>query len=122
MGKPKLPEGSYRAVHKNVRMSERKAREVADLIRGRDVNDAQMLLRYTKKRAAYFLDRVLRSAIANADQTGDVDVDRLYVANAVADKARVLRRFRAGAHGRAKPREKRSCHLEVVVREREIAE
>jgi large subunit ribosomal protein L22 len=113
---------AYRAVHKHVRMSPRKARFVMDMIRGRDVEDAQMLLRFTKKRAAYFIDRVLKSAVANADQSGTVDVDRLFVEQAHVGDGRVLKRWRPGAQGRAKPIQKRTCHLEVVVRERQEEE
>jgi large subunit ribosomal protein L22 len=109
---------SYRAIHRNVRMSPRKAYVVMGLIRGLDVQSAMQRLQFTKKRAAYFIDRVLRSAVANADQTGEVDVDRLYVATATVDQARTLKRWRPGAMGRAGQVLKRNCHLEVVLRER----
>lgn len=110
---------SYRAVHRNVRMSPRKVKWVVDLIRGQDVNRARTALQLTKKRAAYLVDRVLKSAIANADQTGQVDVDRLYVAGATADGARSIKRWMTGAMGRVKPILKRNCHIQVVLKQRD---
>ena len=109
--------GTYRALHRNVRMSPRKVKGVVTMIRGKHVDQAQLALRLTKKRAAYFVDRVLRSAINSADQSGEVDVDRLYVASATADTARVLKRWLPRAQGRATPILKRSCHIEVVLKE-----
>ena len=113
-------ERAWRATHKNCLMSGYKARLVADQIRGKDVDEAQTALRFSAKRAAYFIDRVLRSAVANADQEGDVDVERLYVAEARVDEGstRMRKRWRAGPHGRAMRYKKRTCPLTVVVRER----
>ncbi len=107
-------------MHKGCFMSAYKARLVVDQIRGKDVEDAQAILRFSKKRAAYFIDRVLRSAVANADQVGDVYLENLYVAEARADEGstRNRKRWRAGPHGRAMPFKKRTCHITVVVRER----
>lgn len=115
--KKNYEEGAYRAIHRNVRMSPRKVQAVVRMIRGKHVDQARLALQLTKKRAAYFVDRVLRSAINNADQTGEVDVDRLYVVRATADGARTLKRWRPGAMGRASPILKRSCHIQVVVRQ-----
>jgi large subunit ribosomal protein L22 len=122
MAKPKTRAGEFRAIHRNVRMSQRKAKLVADMIRGRSIDDARNILQFTKKRAAYLMDRVLKSAISNADQTGSVDVDRLYVSMATVDRARMLKRWRPGAQGRAKPELKRGCHILVAVSERAEAE
>ncbi len=110
-------EGAYRAIHRHVRMSPRKVKPVVDLIRGKHVDQAKLALQFLKQRAAYFVDRILRSAISNADQSGQVDVDRLYVASATVDSARTLKRWMPGAMGRASPILKRSCHIQVVVRE-----
>ena len=109
-------------MHKNCLMSGYKARLVADQIRGKDVDDAQALLRFSLKRASYYMDRALRSAVANADQQGDVDVENLYVAEAKIDEGstRHRKRWRAGPHGRAMRYKKRTCHITVVVRERSI--
>lgn len=113
-------ERAWRAIHRNCLMSGYKARLVADLIRGKDVDDAQALLRFSLKRASYFVDRVLRSAVANADQEGDIDVENLYVSEAKVDEGstRHRKRWRAGPHGRAMRYKKRTCHITVVVRER----
>ena len=117
MAKKKREAGAYHATHRNVRMSPRKVQAVVRMIRGQHVDQAKLALQLTKKRAAYFVDRVLRSAVNNADQTGQVDVDRLYVAHATVDSARTLKRWMPGAMGRASPILKRSCHIEVVLKE-----
>ena len=105
---------------KNVRMSARKMRLVIDQIRGCDVNEAYAILRFSKKKAAGPIDKVLRSAVANAtykaDESGEsLDVDELYVREAFVDEGRTLRRWRARAYGRATPVLKRSSHVTVVV-------
>ena len=118
MAKAKHMTGEYRAIHRDARMSQRKVKLIVDLIRGRDVDEARLALRFSRKRAAYLVDRVLKSAIHNADQTGDVDVDRLYICGATVDRASAYRRWRPGAHGRTKPYQRRNCHIRVVVKER----
>lgn len=105
---------------KNVRMSARKMRLVIDQIRGRDVNEAYAILQFSKKKAAISIDKVLRSAVANAtyqaDEAGEsLDVDELFVREAYVDEGRTLRRWRARAYGRATPVLKRSSHITVVV-------
>ncbi len=113
-----------RAVAKDVRMSPRKVRLVVDSIRGRSVDEAVSALQFSNKAAAEVVDKTLRSAVANArdkaDRDGEsVDVDRLFVARAFVDPGRTLKRWRAGAMGRASPRRRRTSHITVVVRERE---
>ena len=117
---PDADERAWKAIHRNCLMSGYKARLVVDEIRGKDVDDAQALLRFSTKRAAYFIDRVLRSAVANADQEGNVNLEGLYVAQATVDEGstRHRKRWRAGPHGRAMRYKKRTCHITVVVRER----
>ncbi len=105
----------YRAVHYYCRMSPYKIRLVVDLIRGLDADEARETLKYTKKRAALFVDRVLLSAMANAEQAG-ADVQDLYVAKVVADTGPMLKRWRAGPHGRVRPILRRRSHIEVVLR------
>ncbi len=109
-----------RAVAKGVRMSPRKMRLVVDEIRGKEVNEAYAILQFSKKAAARPIDKLLRSAVANAvyraDQEGEVlDVDELVVADAFVDEGRTLRRWRPRAFGRATPIRKRSSHVTVVV-------
>lgn len=109
-----------RAIARKVGMSARKMRLVVDQIRGQDVNDAYAILRFSKKAAASPIDKVLRSAVANAvyraDETGEVlDVDDLYVKAAYVDEGRTLRRYRARAYGRATTILRRASHVTVVV-------
>jgi len=99
-------------------------RLVADLIRGRDVNDAYAILRFSKKRAAEQIDKTLRSAVANAvskaDTAGEmVDVDELYVSEAYIDEGPRLKRWRAAAMGRAAPIRRPTSHVVIVVDRRE---
>ena len=109
---------------KNVRMSARKMRLVIDQIRGRDVDEAFGILQFSKKKASQAIDKVLRSAVANAryraDESGEsLDVDALFVSEAYVDEGRTLRRWRARAYGRATPVLKRSSHITVIVDTRE---
>lgn len=101
-------------------MSPRKMRLVVDEVRGKNVNDAYGILRFSKKAAADPIDKCLRSAVANAvykaDQEGDVlDVDELYVREAYVDEGSTLKRWRPRAFGRATPIHKRSSHVTIVV-------
>jgi len=108
------------AVARGIRMSPRKMRLVIDQIRGKDVNEAYAILRFSKKKASEPIDKVLKSAVANAtyraDEAGEaLDVDDLIVVEAFVDEGRTLRRWRARAYGRATPVLKRSSHVTVVV-------
>jgi large subunit ribosomal protein L22 len=107
-----------RAVTRNVRISPQKARLVADLIRGKQVEEALLILRFTPKKAAFFLSKTLRSAIANAAETQNVDPDALYVKRTFVDGGATMKRFTPRAHGRATPIRKRTSHFTVVVDER----
>ncbi|MCE2486655.1 MAG: 50S ribosomal protein L22 [Desulfurellaceae bacterium] len=106
-----------KAIARQVRMSPRKARLVADLIRGKRVEEALLVLRFTPKKAASILAKTLRSAIANATDTQNVDPDDLYVKRVHIDGGAMLKRFRPRAHGRATPIRKRTSHFTVVVDE-----
>jgi large subunit ribosomal protein L22 len=110
-------EGQFRAMHRYARISPRKARLVADLIRGQHVNTAQDILRFTRKRASGLIEKVLKSAIANANER-EADVRRLHVAEARVDPGPYFRRWRPKDRGRAHQILKRTCHLIVVVEER----
>ena len=107
----------WRAVHHFARISSRKARLVIDLIRGRHVNAAQDILRFTNKRASGLIEKVLKSAIANANEQ-EGDVRRLFVTDARVDEGPYLRRWRPKDRGRAHPIQKRMSHITVVVEER----
>ena len=107
-----------RAIAKYVRVAPRKVRLVADLVRGKDVEEALGILDVSPKRAAQILAKTLRSAIANAEDTQNVDVDRLYVKRALVDDGPTAGRWRPRAQGRATMILKRSSHITVVVDER----
>jgi large subunit ribosomal protein L22 len=102
----------YRAAHRRCPMSAHKIRPVLALIRGLDPGEARDVLKFVKKRAAYYVDRVLLSAMANAEQMGG-DVEELCVAKAVADEGTTLKRWKAGPHGRVRPILRRRAHIEI---------
>jgi large subunit ribosomal protein L22 len=107
-----------RAITRHMRISPQKGRLVADLIRGKQVEEALLILRFTPKKAARILSKTLRAAIANATDTQNLDPDRLYVKRTYVDGGTTLRRFTPRAHGRATPLRKRTSHFTVVVDER----
>jgi large subunit ribosomal protein L22 len=109
-----------RAIQRTVRQSARKMRLVIDLIRGRAVPEADAILRFSKKRAAKQIHKVLKSAVANAQQAAQrqneaFDADRLRVKYAVVNEGATLKRFTAAAMGRATPIKKRTSHVEIHV-------
>ena len=104
-----------RAQARWVRMSARKARLVLDLIRGRTVPEARTVLAFTPRAAAREIDRVLASAVANAESAHGLDGDELVVLEAYADEGPTLKRWRARARGRVNRIKKRTCHITVVV-------
>ena len=107
------------ATSRFIRMSPQKARLVVDLIRGKDVGSALHTLRFTRKRAAHEIEKVLRSAIANAEQKSEtVDVDRLFVQRAVINEGPRLKRIMPAPYGRAYVFQRRMCHIEIGVGER----
>ncbi len=108
-----------RAVAKYVRMSPRKARLVIDAIRGKNVNDALRIVQLSSKKAARPIRKTLESAIANAEDNFDIDVDALYVVEATADMGRALRRLRPRAYGRADIIRRPTSHITIVVGDRE---
>lgn len=111
-----------KASAKYIRVSARKARLVVDLIRGKDVAEAQQILDYSDKAVARVVSKVLNSAIANAEHNNGLDLDELYVSRAYADEGPTLKRFRPRAMGRATRINKRTCHITVVLEEREPRE
>ncbi len=107
-----------RAVAKYIRMSPRKMRLVVDLVRGLDVTQALEVLRFTPKAAAREVSKVIRSAVANAEENHGLSADELYIAQIRADEAPTLKRGQAGARGRYKPLLKRGSHVTVVLSEK----
>jgi large subunit ribosomal protein L22 len=109
-----------RAIQSGVRQSARKMRLVIDLIRGRAVPEADAILRFSKKRAARQIHKVLKSAVANAQQAAQrqntpFDADDLRVTYAVVNEGQTLKRFTAAAMGRGTPILKRTSHVEIRV-------
>ena len=109
-----------RAIQRTVRQSARKMRLVIDQIRGRAVPEAYAILRFSKKHAAKQIHKVLKSAVANAEQraqrqTVPLDVDALHVRYAVVNEGPTLKRFTSAAMGRATPIKKRTSHVEIHV-------
>jgi ribosomal protein L22 len=104
-----------RAEAKWVRMPARKARVVADTIRGRSVPEARSVLAFTPRVAAREFDSVLRSAVANAEANHGLVGDDLFVSAAYADEGPTMKRWRARARGRVASIKKRTCHITVVL-------
>lgn len=107
-----------RATAKHIRVSPRKARLVIDAIRGKDVNEALRIVRMSNKKAARPIRKTLESAIANAENNYDVNVDDLYVVKATVDMGRSLRRLRPRAYGRADIIRRPLSHVSIVVGDR----
>jgi large subunit ribosomal protein L22 len=112
-----------RAVQRMTRQSPYKMRLVIDQIRGKSVNEALAILKFSKKHAAKQIEKVLQSAVANAEyrarESNDmVDVDALVITRAVINEGPKLKRFTPAAMGRATPIQKRTSHIEIVVAER----
>ena len=106
-----------RAMIKNVRISPRKARVVANLVRGRNIGEAVAMLRYTTKKASKIIEKLLFSAIANAEQQGRMNIDNLIVENCVVDGGPLIKRFMPRAMGRANRIQHRTSHISVLVAE-----
>lgn len=121
MGKPKTPralaDNEARAVLRTIRVSPQKLNLVAALIRGKKVATALNDLEFSRKRIAETVKKTLQSAIANAENNHDLDVDALVVAEAFVGKSIVMKRFHARGRGRASRIEKPFSHLTIVVRE-----
>jgi large subunit ribosomal protein L22 len=100
---------------RHYRMAPRKTRLVTDMIKGMDVEQALNVLKVTRKKCAPVIHKLVESAVANAAQRGDMDVDALYIRKAYVDEGPTMRRFMPRAMGRATRINKRSCHITVVL-------
>lgn len=107
-----------KAIAKSIRIAPRKVGLVVDLIRGKDVGEAVSILKNTQRGASSAVEKVLMSAVANAEHNYDMDVEGLYVAAAYVDEAATLKRFRPRAQGRASAINKRASHITVIVSEK----
>jgi large subunit ribosomal protein L22 len=113
-----------RAIQRTARQSPYKMRLVIDQIRGKGVNEALALLKFSKKHAAKQIEKVLNSAVANVEQAARqanaaIDVDTLYIKLAVINEGQKLKRWTPAAMGRATPIHKRTSHVEIVVADKE---
>ena len=104
-----------RAVAKYVRVSPRKVQIVIDLIRGKKVDDALAILMYTPKSAAPVVEKLLNSAIANAENNLEMSRENLYVAEVYANQGPTLKRYWARSHGRADLIKKHTSHITIVL-------
>ncbi len=108
-----------KAVAKSVRIAPRKAALVVDLIRGKAVGEAIAILKNTQRGASPVVEKVVHSAVANAEHNYDMDVESLVIKEAFVDEGATLKRFRPRAQGRASAINKRTSHITVIVTEKE---
>ena len=109
----------YQASHRFARISPRKARLVMDLVRGRDVDDALSMLKFSKQRVSGMIEKVIRSAVANANEQEVPSRNTLFVAKAYVDPGPIIKRFQPKDRGKAYPIQKKTSHLCVELGERE---
>jgi large subunit ribosomal protein L22 len=108
---------AFKATHRFARIAPRKARLVMDLIRGRQVDDALAMLQFSKKRAAVLIDKVVRSAVANASEQ-EADTNALFVKECWVDPGPIIKRFQPKDRGKAYAIQKKTSHLVVALDER----
>lgn len=107
-----------RAVSKYLRVSAQKTRLVADMVRGKNVSDALILLRFTPKKSGRLIAKTLRSAIANAESAHTLEADKLFIKTIMIDQGPRLKRFRPRAMGRATRIIKPSSHITIILGEK----
>jgi len=107
-----------KAIAKYIRMSPIKVGLILNSIKGKNVNEAFAILQYTPKSAAVVVNKVLKSAVANAENNMEMDLNKLYVAEAHVGQGPTLKRFRPHAQGRAFRINKKTSHITVIVKER----
>ena len=110
-----------RAVSKYVRISSQKVRKVVDDIKGKPVESGLQKLKFMPQKAANILEKIIRSAVANADQNADIDIDLLVIRNITADQGPTLKRWKARARGRGTRILKRTSHITVILAEENSA-
>ena len=107
-----------KAVAKFVRMSPSKLKPVTDLVRGKDLNEALTILKFTPGKGSELVEKVVKSAAANAENNHEMNLDDLYVAEINANQGPTMKRWRPGAQGRAGMILKRTSHINVVLKEK----
>jgi large subunit ribosomal protein L22 len=110
-----------RAVSKYVRISPQKVRKVVGDIKGKPVESGLQKLKFMPQKAAKILEKIVRSAVANADQNADIDIDLLVIRNITADQGPTLKRWKARARGRGTRILKRTSHITVILAEENSA-
>jgi large subunit ribosomal protein L22 len=110
---------AFQAKHRFARIAPRKARLIMDLVRGRNVDDAISMLRFAKQRASGMVEKVIRSAVANANEGDVAPRGTLFIAKAWVDPGPIIKRFQPKDRGKAYPIKKRTSHLVVELDERE---
>ncbi len=103
---------------KNAKIGDQKARIVADMVRGKMVNDAIRILTFDNKKPSAIIKKLVESAVANADQKQVIDIDNLYIKEIMVDKGPFLKRYQPRAQGRAFVIKKKSSHISLVLDER----
>jgi len=103
------------ALTKDVRISPSKARDLARTIQGRSASDALKITQFSERKAAFFIGKTLKSAIANAENNNNLSADDLYVKSAVVDQGHMLKRFIPKARGSAGPIQKKMSHIKIVL-------
>lgn len=106
-----------KAVSKYVRISPRKVHIMVDAVKGKPVETALEILKFMPQKAAYIVEKIIRSAVSNADQHPDIEVDSLVIRNIIADQGPTLKRFKARARGRGTRILKRTSHITVILAE-----
>ncbi len=109
-----------KALAKYVRMSPIKLKPIADLVRGKDLTEALTILKFTKGKGSEIFEKVVKSAAANAENNYDMDPGKLYISDIYAHQGPTMKRWRAGAQGRASVILKRSSHVGVTLKERDM--
>lgn len=109
---------AWTAVHRYARISERKVRLVTEMIRGLDCDQAVEVLNFTHKRASHLVNRVLKSAMANANEQ-EAAMNKLFVSAALVNSGPIIKRYRPKDRGRAHPIQKRTSHIVISVAERD---
>lgn len=107
-----------KAILKGVRIAPRKVRIVIDLIRGKQVKEALAILKFTPKAASPIVEKLLKSAIANAENNFNLDPEKLYVSTVFADQGTIMKRMRPRAQGRGFVIRKKTSHITIVVKEK----
>jgi large subunit ribosomal protein L22 len=107
------------AIHKFARISDRKARIVLEQIKGKHVDQAEAILKYNPRYGAYLIGKVLKSAVANAEENYSLDTSELFVEEAIANQGPTLKRIQPRAKGRAYRINKRTSHITIILNERE---